>query len=75
MKYATLHDGGRMPLLGLGTWRVGGGMSPDTSRDRAWVATIREALQLGYEHIDTAEMYGGGHTEELIGRALRGFDR
>ena len=36
---------------------------------------IRHALEVGYTHIDTAEMYANGHTEELIGEAIKDYDR
>ncbi|MGC9112708.1 aldo/keto reductase [Acidilobus sp.] len=58
-------------LLGLGTWGMGGGFwSPDYSRDEVYVNAIRYAYERGIRVFDTAEMYGGGHTEELVGRAL-----
>jgi diketogulonate reductase-like aldo/keto reductase len=75
MKYETFYDGGRVPRLGIGTWRMGGSMSPDYSQDEEIVATIRSSLERGYSHIDTAEMYGGGHTEKLVARAVQGFRR
>jgi len=64
-----------IPVLGLGTWEIGGGMSRDTSRDSEGIAAIKKAIELGYTHIDTAEMYGAGHSEELIGFAISDFDR
>jgi len=75
MKYETLYDGRKIPILGLGTWTFGGGMSSDYSQDDKHVHTIREAIHMGYTHIDTAEMYGAGHTEELLGKAMKGFAR
>ena len=75
MRDYGLPDGSRIPVIGLGTWRMGGGMDPDPSQDELVLQSIRAALELGYTHIDTAEMYAGGHTEELIGQAIRGFDR
>ncbi len=75
MKYATLYDGGKVPLLGYGTWRLGGTRTPDYSHDSRVVEMLQTAIDLGYTHIDTAEMYGGGHTEELVGLAIRGYDR
>jgi diketogulonate reductase-like aldo/keto reductase len=50
-------------------------MSPNRSRDPETLAILRYALDIGYVHLDTAEMYGGGHTEELVGQALQGRDR
>jgi diketogulonate reductase-like aldo/keto reductase len=55
----ALADGNRMPLLGLGVWRVPNG--PEC------VNAVRWALEAGYRHIDTAQAYGN---EESVGRAL-----
>lgn len=68
--------GAEVPVIGLGTWGIGGGFwEPDYSRDEEWVDALRYGLSLGATLIDTAEMYGGGHAEELVGRAIKGFDR
>jgi diketogulonate reductase-like aldo/keto reductase len=75
MQFEKLHNGEKIPVLGLGTWAVGGRFSPDRSRDAEVVASIRTAIELGYTHIDTAEMYAGGHTEQLVGRAVKDFKR
>jgi diketogulonate reductase-like aldo/keto reductase len=75
MRYESLPGGGEMPLLGLGTWGMGGGTSPSYSRDEEIVEAIRSAIDMGYTHIDTAEMYGQGHTEELVARAIKDFER
>jgi diketogulonate reductase-like aldo/keto reductase len=62
--------------IGLGTWMIGGGYwQPDYSNDEIAVEVIKYAIERGIRVIDTAEMYGGGHSEELVGRAIRGFDR
>ncbi len=57
--------------IGLGTWAIGGWMwgGPD---DDAAIATIHRALDLGINVIDTAPAYGQGHSEEVVGRALKG---
>ena len=67
MRHVTL-PGGRvdMPVLGLGTWRMG--ESP-ASRG-AEIAAVRRAIELGYRLVDTAEMYGEGGAEEVVGTAL-----
>jgi diketogulonate reductase-like aldo/keto reductase len=75
MQYKSLYNGDPIPVLGQGTWGIGGFMTPDYSRDEAGLAAIRTAIELGYTHIDTAEMYGKGHTEELVGQAIRDFKR
>lgn len=66
-----LKDGTRVPRLGQGTWYLGQGLSP-RARERD---TLRLGVELGMTLIDTAEMYGEGRSEQLIGEALRGLDR
>jgi len=64
----TLRDGTRVPALGLGTWRMG--ESPAT-HDRE-VAALRAGLDLGMTLVDTAEMYGEGGAETVVGEAIAG---
>jgi len=76
MLYKELGTTGiKIPALGLGTWKIGGGNSADRSRDREYVEVLKKAIDMGYSHLDTAEMYGDGHAEELIGEAIKGLDR
>jgi len=75
MQYETLLDGTQIPILGLGTWQIGGGMTPDRSQDAAMVELLKKIIRMGYTHLDTAEAYGGTHTEELVGQAIRDFAR
>ncbi len=75
MEYKNLTRNIKIPVLGLGTWEIGGRMSRDTSKDNKGVTAIKKAIELGYTHIDTAEMYGAGHCEELVGLAINDFDR
>jgi diketogulonate reductase-like aldo/keto reductase len=70
MKYEIIR-GLQIPKIGFGTWRIGGGSSPNRSLDSKSLAALRSALELGYTHFDTAEMYADGHSEELIGQAVR----
>jgi diketogulonate reductase-like aldo/keto reductase len=66
MKTVALPDGETVAALGLGTWRMG-----ESARTRrAEVEAVRFALEIGYRLIDTAEMYGEGGAEEVIGEAL-----
>jgi len=66
MKSISLPDGRVVPVLGVGTWRMG-----ETRRSRAAeVAALRHAFELGYRLVDTAEMYGEGGAEEILGQAL-----
>ncbi|WP_297556106.1 aldo/keto reductase, partial [Thermococcus sp.] len=65
----------KVTSIGMGTWGIGGYESPDYSRDRESVEVLRYGLELGMNLIDTAEFYGAGHSEELVGKAIKGFDR
>lgn len=75
MEYKTLIDGTKIPVLGLGTWLIGGALEADYSQDKQAINGIKKALELGYNHLDTAEMYGNGHCEELIGEGIKDIDR
>ena len=59
-----------IPEIGMGTWGLGGGMHADSSRDSQAVEALRLGLDLGMTHVDTAEMYGAGHSEEVVAKAL-----
>lgn len=68
MKTVHLPSGELVPALGMGTWHIG-----DSRRTRnEEIATLREGLDLGLRLIDTAEMYGEGASEELVGEAIAG---
>jgi diketogulonate reductase-like aldo/keto reductase len=75
MEYKELVKGVRIPVLGMGTSGIGGTMTPDRSRDKEEVAALRAGIDLGMTHIDTAEMYAAGHSEELVGEAIKPYDR
>ena len=66
-----LRDGRQMPRLGMGTWRLGEGLHPRAQE----LAALRTGIDAGIRLIDTAEMYGDGATEELVGDAIRGVER
>ncbi len=57
-------------VMGLGTWAYGGEWGPQDDADS--LAALQAALDAGITHIDTAEAYGKGHSEELVGRAVAG---
>jgi diketogulonate reductase-like aldo/keto reductase len=66
MQGIALDDGTTLPALGLGTWRMG-----ESRGARALeTAAVRRALEMGYRLVDTAEMYGEGGAEEVVGAAL-----
>jgi aryl-alcohol dehydrogenase-like predicted oxidoreductase len=58
--------------IGLGTWAIGGWMWGGAD-DAASIATIRRAMESGINLIDTAPVYGFGHSEEVVGKALQGL--
>ena len=66
MKTVLLPDGHTLPALGLGTWRMG----EAAGARAAEVAAVRRAFEIGYRVIDTAEMYGEGGAESVVGEAL-----
>ncbi|HUH99317.1 MAG TPA: aldo/keto reductase [Anaerolineales bacterium] len=70
MKYEILPNL-TLPKIGFGTWKIGGESSPDPNVEAISLAALRSALELGYTHLDTAEMYAAGHAEELIGQIVR----
>ena len=62
--------------LGFGAWAIGGGdwaFAWGSQDDADSIAAIREAVDLGINWIDTAAVYGLGHSEEVVGRALKGL--
>lgn len=65
----------KIPVLGIGTWNMGSGMSARSSNDKQDILAIKTAVKLGMTHIDTAELYSNGHAEELVAAAIQGFDR
>lgn len=67
-------SGMRITTVGLGAWAIGGGgwaYGWGPQDDAASLATMRRALELGINWIDTAAIYGLGHSEEVVGRFLR----
>jgi aryl-alcohol dehydrogenase-like predicted oxidoreductase len=58
--------------IGLGTWAIGGSMWGG-SDDAQSIATIRKAVDAGITLIDTAPVYGFGHSEEVVGKAVQGM--
>lgn len=74
MEYKTI-DGAKIPVLGIGTWEIGGRFETDKSKEQQWITAIRQAVELGFTHIDTAEVYGAGFTEQMVGKAIKQFKR
>jgi diketogulonate reductase-like aldo/keto reductase len=68
MRYLSLPDGTKIPVLGLGTWRMG----ESRAEEKAEIAALQLGLELGITLIDTAELYGNGRAEELVREAIAG---
>jgi len=68
MRYLHLPSGAPIPVLGLGTWRMG----ETGSRGAEIVNALRLGIDLGMTLIDTAEMYGEGGAEEIVAKAIAG---
>lgn len=67
MRHRELGEGGpRVPVVGQGTWQL------ELEDGSSAIAAIRRALDEGAGHLDTAEMYGSGEVERLVGRAISG---
>lgn len=68
MRTTTTHEGIELPVLGQGTWRMG----EDPFERKREIAALQRGLDLGMTLIDTAEMYGSGGAELVVGEALSG---
>ena len=79
MRYKKLGDSElNLSVIGLGTWAIGGEgwqYSWGPQNDALSIKTIYHALDLGINWIDTAAVYGLGHSEEVIGKALKGMSQ
>lgn len=65
------RTGESLPVIGQGTWDI-----PESgARLEEAVRALQRGVELGMTHVDTAEMYGSGKVEEILGRALRGIPR
>jgi len=74
MKYVELGKSGiQVSVMSLGCWALGGGgYWAEKTDDEASLRTIAAAMDAGINFYDTAEVYGAGHSDELLGRAMEG---
>ncbi|CAN5115507.1 aldo/keto reductase [soil metagenome] len=71
-----LSNNFELPVFGLGTWTMGGRLEHDIHNDdQRNISAIKNAIEAGITHIDTAEKYAAGYAETLVGKAIRGYDR
>jgi len=64
-----------IPLLGLGTWGMGGKFVRDENNKLESIQALKTGLDLGFKLIDTAEIYGQGLAEEITGEAIKNYPR
>jgi aryl-alcohol dehydrogenase-like predicted oxidoreductase len=64
-----------LSVVGLGCWALGGEHWGDDVDDTTSIATVHAALDAGINWVDTAPLYGAGHADEVVVRALRQADR
>lgn len=69
--YIESSTGMKIPRLGMGTWYMG----ENKEEEMEEIQAIQAGLNAGMQLIDTAEMYGSGKAEKLIGKAIQGYDR
>ena len=70
----SLHPDFSIPAFGLGSWMMGGKLEKDND-GVADEKAVREAIDQGITHIDTAELYAAGFAEEIVGNAIAKYDR
>ena len=75
MDFKKIAGGVEISALGLGTFKMGEGRAAGTSDDKIDVEAIRLAIELGITHIDTAERYASGYSEEVVADAIEPFER
>jgi len=72
MEYKQLGKTGiQVSAVGQGTMGVGGYFAEDSTRDDFYIDMLKVGIEYGMTLIDTAEAYGAGHSEELVGRAVK----
>jgi aryl-alcohol dehydrogenase-like predicted oxidoreductase len=69
------RDGAEVSAIGMGMWQAGGSAWGKDVRDRDSIAAMRRGVELGMNLVDTAELYGSGHSEEIVGRVVKTVGR
>ena len=60
----------KIPVIGMGTWEIGDVQNEGRALE---IQALRRGIELGMTMIDTAEMYGHGNAEKLVGQAIKGM--
>jgi aryl-alcohol dehydrogenase-like predicted oxidoreductase len=73
MKYKQLGASDlKISVIGMGTWAIGSSFFGQVN-DAKSVEALRAGIESGINLIDTAPAYGGGHSEEVVGQAIKGY--
>src|SRR5271157_20002 len=76
MEYVRLGKGGpKVSVIGMGSWQMGDATWGKDVNEENSIAAIKRSLELGVNFIDTAELYGDGRSEGIIGKAIKDVDR
>lgn len=71
-----LNNGFEIPALGFGTWFMGGSFQREVNYDESNdIEAIKKTIEMGGTRFDVAEMYAQGYSEEILGKALKNYDR
>jgi diketogulonate reductase-like aldo/keto reductase len=71
-----LNNGFEIPALGFGTWFMGGSFEREVNYDESNdIEAIKKTIEMGGTRFDVAEMYAQGYSEEILGKALKNYDR
>lgn len=68
-------SGDKIFPIGIGTWGMGGTWEKLTGNEQQSIEAIRYSISRGQNFIDSAEIYGAGYTDEIVGQAIQGLDR
>lgn len=72
-----LNNGFEMSVFGIGTWEMGGRTEKDANYadEERDILALQTAIKMGVNRFDTAEIYAQGYSEEILGKAIKDFDR
>ncbi len=71
----TTASGKPLNPIGIGTWGIVGTWEKTTEHEAEGIEGLRYSVQKGQNHIDSGQIYGGGYTDEFIGKAIKGLER
>ncbi len=69
------RSGAALYPIGIGTWGFGGTWEAEYGKEGEAAKAINYSISKGQNHIDSAEIYGGGHTDEVVGKAIKDLNR